>query len=119
MFSISYTVSSLATAEQTAASGTSIARDPTSLPAPIGERAPTVVKVTLTARELDGALDPQSGTTYPALLSPDLISRHVPGFLHAHYFIAGPPAMVAGVSQSLSQAGIEEGDIRADEFFGY
>ena len=64
MFSISYTVSSLATAEQTAASGTSIARDPTSLPAPIGERAPTVVKVTLTARELDGALDPQSGTTY-------------------------------------------------------
>ena len=64
MFSISYTVSSLATAEQTAASGTSIARDPTSLPAPIGERTPTVVKVTLTARELDGALDPQSGTTY-------------------------------------------------------
>ena len=64
MFSISYTVSSLATAEQTAASGTSIARDPTSFPAPIGERAPTVVKVTLTARELDGALDPQSGTTY-------------------------------------------------------
>lgn len=54
-----------------------------------------------------------------ALLSPDLISRHVPGFLHAHYFIAGPPAMVAGVSQSLSQAGVEEGDIRADEFFGY
>jgi nitrite reductase (NO-forming) len=64
MFSISYTVSSLAATVQTATNTMSIARDPTSLPAPIGERLPAIVRVTLTARELDGALDPESGTTY-------------------------------------------------------
>ena len=54
-----------------------------------------------------------------ARLSPGLIGRHVPDFLHARYFIAGPPAMVAGVSQSLLQSGVEEDNVRADEFFGY
>ena len=54
-----------------------------------------------------------------ARLSPDLIGRHVPEFRHARYFIAGPPPMVAGVSQSLLQSGVEEDNIRADEFFGY
>ncbi len=65
MFSISsHAVSLPAATAQTAANATSIARDPTNLPAPIGERPPAVVRITLTARELDGALDPQSGTTY-------------------------------------------------------
>jgi copper-containing nitrite reductase len=41
-----------------------IVRDPSDLPPPIGERAPAVVKVTLTSKELVGALDPASGTTY-------------------------------------------------------
>jgi copper-containing nitrite reductase len=41
-----------------------IVRDPADLPPPIGDRAPAVVKVTLTSKELVGALDPASGTTY-------------------------------------------------------
>jgi len=41
-----------------------IVRDPSDLPPPIGDRAPAVVKVTLTAKELVGVLDPESGTTY-------------------------------------------------------
>ena len=41
-----------------------IVRDPSDLPPPIAERAPAVVKVTLTSKELVGALDPASGTTY-------------------------------------------------------
>ena len=41
-----------------------IVRDPSDLPPPIGDRAPAVVKVTLTSKELVGALDPASGTTY-------------------------------------------------------
>lgn len=64
MLSISCAISSLAATVQTATNTMSIARDPTSLPAPIGERLPAIVRVTLTARELDGALDPESGTTY-------------------------------------------------------
>jgi len=41
-----------------------IVRDPADLPSPIGDRAPAVVHVTLTAKEVVGALDPASGTTY-------------------------------------------------------
>ena len=41
-----------------------IVRDPSDLPPPIAERTPAVVKVTLTSKELVGALDPASGTTY-------------------------------------------------------
>lgn len=41
-----------------------IVRDPSDLPAPIGNRVPAVVKVTLTSKELVGVLDAASGTTY-------------------------------------------------------
>jgi len=41
-----------------------IARDPSDLPPPVGNRAPAVVRVTLTAREMVGQLDGASGTTY-------------------------------------------------------
>ncbi len=41
-----------------------IARDPSDLPPPVGDRAPGVVHVTLTAREVVGVLDSTSGTTY-------------------------------------------------------
>jgi copper-containing nitrite reductase/plastocyanin len=41
-----------------------IVRDPADLPPAIVDRAPAVVHVTLTAKELVGALDPASGTTY-------------------------------------------------------
>jgi len=35
------------------------------------------------------------------------------------YYIAGPPAMVAGMRQILNRAGISDDDIRAEEFAGY
>ncbi len=41
-----------------------VVRDPYDLPPPVGDRAPAVVKVTLTTKEVVGVLDPASGTTY-------------------------------------------------------
>ncbi len=41
-----------------------IVRDPADVPPSVGNRAPSVVRVTLTAREVVGQLDPASGTTY-------------------------------------------------------
>jgi ferredoxin-NADP reductase len=35
------------------------------------------------------------------------------------YYIAGPPAMVSGLRRTLSSAGVNDDDIRAEEFFGY
>jgi ferredoxin-NADP reductase len=35
------------------------------------------------------------------------------------YYIAGPPAMVAGLRTMLNNAGVDEDDIRTEEFTGY
>lgn len=35
------------------------------------------------------------------------------------YYLAGPPAMVDGMRQTLGQAGIDDDDIRSEEFYGY
>ncbi len=41
-----------------------IVRDPTDVPPSVGNRAPALVKVELTAKEMVGTLDPSAGTTY-------------------------------------------------------
>ncbi|CAG9180856.1 ferredoxin--NADP reductase [Cupriavidus pinatubonensis] len=35
------------------------------------------------------------------------------------FYLAGPPGMVEGIRQSLNDAGINDEDIRSEEFFGY
>jgi Na+-transporting NADH:ubiquinone oxidoreductase subunit NqrF len=35
------------------------------------------------------------------------------------YYIAGPPTMVAGACRTLSEVGVDEDDIRTEEFAGY
>ena len=35
------------------------------------------------------------------------------------YYIAGPPAMVKAMRETLVSAGVEENDIKIDEFVGY
>ena len=35
------------------------------------------------------------------------------------YYTAGPPAMVAAMRQTLSEAGVDEDDIRSEDFTGY
>ena len=35
------------------------------------------------------------------------------------YYTAGPPAMVAAMRQTLSEAGVDEDDIRSEDFSGY
>src|SRR5215471_17315289 len=41
-----------------------IVRDPTDVPPPTSNRAPALIRVTLTAKEVLGTLDPSAGTTY-------------------------------------------------------
>ncbi|HZA95578.1 MAG TPA: hypothetical protein VE421_05525 [Burkholderiaceae bacterium] len=35
------------------------------------------------------------------------------------YYIAGPPAMIEAVRQTLNHAGVDDDDIRSEDFFGY
>ncbi len=44
---------------------------------------------------------------------------HLPDLLGPIYYIAGPPAMVAAMRQTLATAGVDEDDVRTEEFSGY
>jgi ferredoxin-NADP reductase len=45
--------------------------------------------------------------------------RHLPVLQGPIYYIAGPPAMVGAMRQMLADAGVDEDDIRTEEFAGY
>jgi ferredoxin-NADP reductase len=54
-----------------------------------------------------------------ALIDKGMLSRHLAILQGPIYYIAGPAAMVVAMQQTLVSAGVEEDDIRSDEFFGY
>jgi ferredoxin-NADP reductase len=54
-----------------------------------------------------------------ALIDQGMLSRHLATLQGPIYYIAGPPPMVAAMQQTLESAGVEEDDVRAEEFFGY
>jgi ferredoxin-NADP reductase len=65
---------------------------------------------------------PRSLLTYQdskARIDKELLSRHLAVLQGPIYYIAGPPAMVAAMRQTLVSAGVEEDDIRTEEFGGY
>ena len=49
----------------------------------------------------------------------EMLARHLPAFQGPIYYIAGPPAMVAAMRQMLVAAGVDEDDVRTEEFAGY
>jgi len=53
------------------------------------------------------------------LIDKEMLSRHLAVLQGPIYYIAGPPTMVAAMRQTLVGAGVEEDDIRAEEFAGY
>jgi len=48
-----------------------------------------------------------------------MLKLHLPELNGPIYYIAGPPAMVAAVRDMLAKAGVDEDDIRAEDFAGY
>jgi Na+-transporting NADH:ubiquinone oxidoreductase subunit NqrF len=49
----------------------------------------------------------------------DMLSKYLDDLRGPIYYIAGPPAMVGGMRKMLVEFGVDEDDIRADEFAGY
>jgi ferredoxin-NADP reductase len=54
-----------------------------------------------------------------SLIDKEMLSRHLANLQGPIYYIAGPPAMVAAMREMLVSAGVEEDDIRTEEFAGY
>jgi ferredoxin-NADP reductase len=52
-------------------------------------------------------------------ISPEMLSTHVGNLRGPIFYIAGPPTMVSAVRQMLVQTGVDEDDIRTEEFAGY
>ena len=49
----------------------------------------------------------------------EMLLRHIGDLQGPIYYVAGPPAMVAAMRQMLTNAGVDEDDIRTEEFGGY
>jgi ferredoxin-NADP reductase len=47
------------------------------------------------------------------------LARHLGTLQGAIYYIAGPPPMVAAMREMLVGAGVDEDDVRTEEFGGY
>ena len=52
-------------------------------------------------------------------INKDMLTKHLPWLQGPIYYLAGPPAMVATTRRMLIEAGVDEDDIRAEEFSGY
>lgn len=48
-----------------------------------------------------------------------MLERHLDGITNAIYYLTGPPGMVQGLRTMLVTSGVDEDDIRTEEFTGY
>lgn len=53
------------------------------------------------------------------VITPEMLARHVSAPEAGISYLAGPPAMVGAMRQMLVTAGVDEDDIRTEEFSGY
>ncbi len=67
--------------------------------------------------EMNKSAQPWNGE--PGFINQEMLSRHLSALQGPIYYIAGPPAMVAAMRQMLNGAGVDEDDIRTEEFAGY
>ncbi|MEO8468194.1 MAG: FAD-dependent oxidoreductase [Chloroflexota bacterium] len=48
-----------------------------------------------------------------------MLESHLAGIVDAIYYLTGPPGMVSGLRAMLVESGVDEDDIRTEEFTGY
>ncbi len=68
---------------------------------------------------LSGDSVPVGWTGERGNISPELLRRHLPDLSGPIYYVAGPPAMVSAIREILTAAGVDEDDVRAEDFAGY
>ena len=52
-------------------------------------------------------------------INQEMLSKYLNDLRGPIYYVAGPPALVSGMRKMLVASGVEEDDIRSDEFSGY
>ena len=84
--------------------------------AELAEREPNLVFVP-TMSDLSGSERPWEGER--GHIDASMVGRHVDDPGAPIYYLTGPPAMVAGLRSMLVASGVDEDDIRTEEFTGY
>lgn len=81
------------------------------------ERQNARFRLFATMTEMEKSNQPWDGET--RLIDEELVKK-VSGDLSAPiYYVAGPPKMIEAVRQTLNRAGVNDDDIRSEDFFGY
>jgi ferredoxin-NADP reductase len=70
-----------------------------------------------TMTDMDESRRPWQGETGP--IDDGLVKRATSGLTLPIYYLAGPPKMVEAMRRTLSGAGIDDDNVRGEEFFGY
>ena len=70
-----------------------------------------------TMTEMSGSTRTWNGET--GRINKEMLSKYLDDLRGPIYYIAGPPAMVSGMRKMLVASGVDEDDIRTDEFAGY
>lgn len=70
-----------------------------------------------TMTQMGRSTQPWAGHTGP--IDSGFVQRATQGLAAPICYIAGPPAMVEAMRQVLAGAGVDEDDVRSEEFFGY
>jgi ferredoxin-NADP reductase len=81
------------------------------------ERDNPKYKLIASMTEMEKSHQPWNGET--GLINQEMLGRHLKDAASPIYYIAGPPAMVKGLHEMLSKAGMNDDDIRVEEFAGY
>jgi ferredoxin-NADP reductase len=74
-------------------------------------------KFIATMTEMAKSGRPWQGET--GLIGKEMMARHIKDGALPVYYVAGPPDMVKGLHQMLNAAGVDDDDVRAEEFAGY
>src|SRR5262249_24225275 len=67
--------------------------------------------------EMDKSHREWNGET--GFINKDMLAKHLSSLQGPIYYLAGPPAMVAAMRSMVTEAGVDEDDIRSEEFSGY
>ncbi len=70
-----------------------------------------------TMTKMTDSRQPWNGET--GFINPEMLQRYLPSLQGPTYYLAGPPAMVSAMRDILTQARVDDDDIRTEEFSGY
>jgi ferredoxin-NADP reductase len=61
----------------------------------------------------------QSWSGEAGFIDGEMLAKYLPTLQGPIYYVAGPPAMVTAMRKTLTAAGVDEDDVRVEEFAGY